>query len=121
MRSIAKLISLIIMLAAAAVVVALAIANRDPVTLSLDPLPRSLELPLYLHLIGAMAVGFLWGCLATWVSNGKTRLRAREGIFRADKAEREAKALREKVERLVAAAEQRQRDQAPALPAADAA
>jgi uncharacterized integral membrane protein len=76
-------------------VVLLAIANRGPVRLSLDPFSAeqpllSYELPLYLVLFGAVMLGVLIGGIATWL--GQAAHRRAERRYR-----REARGLRQEV------------------------
>ncbi|MDA0261992.1 MAG: LapA family protein, partial [Proteobacteria bacterium] len=57
-----------------AVVLALfAIANRGDITISVDPLPFTVELPLYLVVFGATAIGLIAGYLVMWISGYRTR------------------------------------------------
>ncbi len=65
------------------VLVALAVVNRKPVELILDPFGGaepsfSLQAPLFLLLLGAFAVGLIAGGIATWLGQGKWRRSARE-------------------------------------------
>ena len=60
------------------ILVALAVVNRKPVELILDPFggaePNfSLQAPLFLLLLGAFAVGLIAGGIATWLGQGKWR------------------------------------------------
>ncbi len=84
----------------ALVVVVFAVSNRAMVTLTLFPLPAALDAPLYLVVIAAGALGFLVGALVAWIGAGKHR--------------RDARLLRQRIERL-------QRDMNKSLPAASAA
>ncbi|NLH83205.1 MAG: DUF1049 domain-containing protein [Phyllobacteriaceae bacterium] len=66
------------------VVVALAVANRRPVTLSLDPFRPddpaiAVTLPLFLPILGAVVLGVLLGGVAVWLGQGKHRKAARAG------------------------------------------
>ena len=70
---------------AAAIFVALAVANRHNVVLKLDPIrpdnPAILvNLPLYAYISAALVAGMLIGGALTWFGQGKfrRRLRARE-------------------------------------------
>ncbi len=67
------------------VLIALAVVNRKPVELTLDPFGAldptvGIEAPLFLLLLGAFALGLIVGGIATWFSQGKWRRMAREGI-----------------------------------------
>jgi uncharacterized integral membrane protein len=59
------------------IVVVFAINNRDPVTVSLWPLPWIAQLPLYLVVLGSLLVGFLVGAAIAWLSAGRRRHEAR--------------------------------------------
>ena len=69
------------------VIVILAVANRTPVTLKLDPrtlqsgqeafLP-SLDLPLFLLLFAALITGVFLGGIMVWLKQGAWRKKARE-------------------------------------------
>jgi lipopolysaccharide assembly protein A len=84
----------------ALLVVVFAVSNRAMVTLALFPLPAALDAPLYLVVIAAVALGFLVGALVAWLGAGKHR--------------RDARLLRQRIERL-------QRDVNKSLPTATAA
>ncbi len=76
-------------------VVLLAIANRGPVRLSLDPFSAdapvlSYEVPLFLVLFGAVMIGVILGGVAAWL--GQSRHRRAERRYR-----REARTLRSEV------------------------
>ncbi len=71
-----------IALVAAVLLVTLAVANRDPVRLVLDPFRPdapviSMSLPLYAYLLGALTLGVILGGLATWFGQGRWRRTAR--------------------------------------------
>lgn len=55
----------------------LAVANRHVVPFSLDPLPLALELPLYLVMLAAAAIGFAVGALGAWWAGRRFRQAAR--------------------------------------------
>jgi hypothetical protein len=78
-----KLILALIVVPLGVVLVALAVVNRKPATLILDPLGSaepslSLEAPFFVFLLGAFALGLIVGGAATWLSQGKWRRLARE-------------------------------------------
>jgi uncharacterized integral membrane protein len=67
---------------AAVVLVTLAVANREPVRLVLDPFrpespALSIALPLYAYLLGALILGVVLGGVATWATQGRWRRTAR--------------------------------------------
>ncbi len=59
------------------VLVLFALSNTAPVRLALWPTGFSLEAPLSLAILGAMAIAFLAGGLLVWVSELAQRRRAR--------------------------------------------
>lgn len=61
---------------AALAVVVFALANRQPVTLDLWPLPFAVDLPVYLAMLGALALGLLVGTSVQRVSGAGRRRRA---------------------------------------------
>ena len=77
-----RLVWVVLAVPAAIVLVALAVANRTPVRLVLDPFrPEapilSLSLPLYAYLLGALTLGVVLGGMATWMTQGRWRRTAR--------------------------------------------
>lgn len=91
-----RFISLFILLPLALVVIVFALLNRDPVIV--DLFVAEANLPLYIGVLGALAIGFLTGIAAgsslSWVSQGKWRRRARKGERRAVSLEHEVEELR---------------------------
>ena len=93
-----RFLKALILLPVAVLVVLLAVANRAPVTLSLDPFSQdapefATQLPLFAVIFAAVAVGVLIGGVATWLAQGKNRRERRQ--YR-----REATQLRSESERL---------------------
>lgn len=74
----------------AIVAVAFSIANRDLARLDLWPLPFSVDLPVYVTVLGSMVAGSLLGWVAAWLSSGRLRARLRERNARILELEREA-------------------------------
>ncbi len=66
-----------------------AVSNREHVAVALWPLPGELDAPLYLVVLLALAVGFLFGELVAWITAGRTRRLARERMRRIVALERE--------------------------------
>ena len=67
-----------LLVALAAIVLALfAASNRETVTLLLWPLDLALQLPLYVAIVGAFLIGFLFGGLAAWNAGRHRRREAR--------------------------------------------
>ena len=77
--------------------VALAVVNREPITLGLNPLDSAagvgIEAPFFLFLLAAFALGLIVGGAATWFGQAKWRQLARSRA-------REASALRNQADRL---------------------
>jgi uncharacterized integral membrane protein len=86
------------------VVIALAVANRKPAQLVLDPFGAaggpSLEAPFFLFLLGAFAFGLLVGGVATWIGQHKWRRTAREEAREARDWRRQADRLEKELEGL---------------------
>ena len=86
-----KFLRWLILVPLAVLLVSLAVANRGPVTLSLDPFSREapafvLTMPVFVALLFAVAVGVVIGGSAVWI--GRMRWRSR-----AKKAQRETEKL----------------------------
>lgn len=89
--------SSLVLLPLSLIVVLLAVANREPVPLSLDPFAQgastfSVNVPLFLVIFGAVMLGVLIGGTASWLVQGKHRSAER-------RYKREAQRLRSEVER----------------------
>lgn len=91
-----RFLSLFILLPLAVVVIVFALLNRGPV--AVDLFIAEANLPLYIGILGALAIGFLSGVAAggsiSWISQGKWRSRARKGERRAESLENEVEELR---------------------------
>jgi uncharacterized integral membrane protein len=110
-----RFLKALILLPVAILVILLAVANRAPVTLSLDPFSQdapefSTQLPLFAVIFAAVMVGVLIGGTASWMAQGKHRRGRRS-------ARREARHLRDEAERMRA---QAAASRTPALPAPQA-
>ena len=93
-----RFLKALILLPIAVLVVLLAVANRNAVTLSFDPFSQdapefSATVPLFAVLFACVAVGIVIGGVATWLAQGKHR-KARRTIGR------EVRYLRTETERL---------------------
>ena len=67
----------------AIVLIALAVANREPVAFTMDPFNPgnpglTMELPLFAWLFMALVLGLIIGSLVTWFRQGRYRRLARE-------------------------------------------
>ena len=100
-----KLILALIVVPLGVALVALAVVNRKPALLILDPFGAtepglSLQAPFFVFLLGAFALGLIVGGAATWLGQGKWRRLAREETRQArdwrrqaDRAEKELEGL----------------------------
>ncbi|HEX5931127.1 MAG TPA: LapA family protein [Methyloceanibacter sp.] len=98
-----KLVLALVVIPLGVVLVTLAIVNRKPALLVLDPFGGSegglsLEAPLFLFLLGAFALGLVVGGIATWLRQGKWRKTAREGAREARELRRQADRLEKELE-----------------------
>ncbi|APX84445.1 GMP synthase [Methylorubrum extorquens] len=93
-----RFLKALILLPIAVVVVLLAVANREAVTLSFDPFSPepvfSLVLPLYAVVFGSVALGILVGGIGSWLGQSRTRQRARYHRREADRLAKEAAELK---------------------------
>lgn len=93
-----RFLKALILVPVAVVVVLLAVANRQDVTLSFDPFSPeplfSAVLPLYAVLFGAVALGVVVGGIGSWLSQSGTRERARYHRREADRLAKEAATLK---------------------------
>jgi len=100
-----RLVQILIVLPLAVILIVLSVANRHPVTISLDPFggaepSLSVTLPLFLVIFIALFIGVVVGGVAAWARQGKWRQRARlsrdeaaRWRYRADEAERKEAAV----------------------------
>ena len=89
--------------AVAVIVIAFAVANRGPVTISVAPLPYKLDIPMWALAVGALLVGFLTGALVRWLLDHKVRRLARRGRRRTRVLEQELAGARKKLDEAVRA------------------
>ncbi len=111
-----RLIFLIVLVPVAVVLIVLSVANRQPVTFSLDPFNAaqpalSITWPFFVFLFVALLSGLVIGGTATWLSQGRHRRAAREKRREADRWHREADEQRDRADQAVQAAV----NKAPAL------
>lgn len=93
-----RFIALIIFVPLAVILIALSVANRAAVSLTLDPFSTNnpsltYSAPLFIWLFGALALGVILGAFATWLAQGRYRKSAR-------RSQKEAAQIREKVQAL---------------------
>jgi uncharacterized integral membrane protein len=94
-----RFLKALILLPIAILVVLLAVANRSPVTLSLDPFSPdapefATQVPLFAVIFAAVAVGVIIGGTASWLAQGKTRRARRRYRREADRLRHETERLR---------------------------
>ena len=99
-----RLVLGLVILPLAALLVALAVVNRKPVMLGLNPFDANagfgIEAPLFLLMLGAFALGLVIGGFATWVGQGKWRKTARVEAREASTWRRQADRLEKELEGL---------------------
>ncbi len=93
-----KIVTVLILVPLAIVVIALAVANRQPVLVSFDPFDQihpamARALPLYQLMLLLLIGGVVVGGVAAWIKQGKWRRAARL-------ADAQTRELRAEVERL---------------------
>jgi uncharacterized integral membrane protein len=87
----------------AVIVIIFAVANRQRVLLSFDPVTpsdpfASIEMPLWLLVFFGIFIGILAGWIACWFAQGKHRKRAREANAEIAKLQQERIALMQRAE-----------------------
>jgi uncharacterized integral membrane protein len=87
----------------ALVLILFAVSNREAVSVTLWPLPATIELPLYLVVLGTLIVGFFSGQFVTWIGGWRWRREARRSRERIARLERELDAARAEAHAPVAA------------------
>lgn len=100
-----KLTFLFISIPIAVVLIILSVANRFPVTLSLDPFNTdapalAITLPFFVFLFAAVMIGLVLGSMATWWRQGIHRRKARNERSQALKWQYEAEAQKQRAEEL---------------------
>jgi hypothetical protein len=93
-----RILALFIAFPLGAILVAIAVSNRQPVALILDPFKPenpalSIELPFYAYLMGALVVGVILGGIAAWMGQSRWRQTARAQGQRAARWQAEADRL----------------------------
>ena len=77
-----RVVNILVLIPIGIVLIVLSVANRQPVTLALNPFrPEdsvlSVTAPFFVYLFLAVIFGLVIGSLATWFTQGKYRKRAR--------------------------------------------
>jgi uncharacterized integral membrane protein len=73
----------------ALLLVVFAVSNRESVTVTFWPLPVLIEAPLYLVVLLATLLGFLFGEVVAWIGGRRWRRHARQRRRRVEALERE--------------------------------
>jgi uncharacterized integral membrane protein len=94
-----KIVTALILIPLAVVVIALAVANRQPVLVSFDPFDQlhpamARALPLYQLMLLLLVAGVVIGGVAAWARQGKWRRAARLADAQARELRAEVDALR---------------------------
>ncbi len=95
-----RLVLFVFTIPIAIILIALSVANRAPVTATIDPFnpgnPHlSFSLPLFAIVLAALILGVVLGSFLTWINQGKHRNRAKVEAGKAETIKREADALRQ--------------------------
>lgn len=77
-----RIILVVILVPVAVILIALAVANRGFVDFTLDPFHPgnpglTIQMPLFVYLFLAVALGMIVGSLLTWLRQGRYRAQAR--------------------------------------------
>lgn len=84
-----RILSWLIMVPALAAVVIFALNNKQSVALDLWPFSLLIEMPVYLALLLALALGALVGGTAAWLGQGRVRSKLRDQAYEGEVARRE--------------------------------
>ncbi|QPC88541.1 DUF1049 domain-containing protein [Mesorhizobium sp. NBSH29] len=92
-----RLMLIVVFVPLAIVLIALAVANRGPVAFTIDPFnpgnpALTLQMPLFVLMFAAIALGLVIGGMATWLKQGRYRKLARQ-------RSQEAQIMRDTMER----------------------
>jgi len=87
-----RLLFWLFVLIVAFVLALFAVSNRATVALGLWPAPFLVELPLYVAVLAALAIGFLIGEFAAWIAGSRWRREARRHARRIASLESELRA-----------------------------
>jgi len=93
------MVRLLVALVALIIIVAFAVANRQPVDISFAPFPVTLELPLYGAFLFGLIVGVLVGGIGVWLAGHSRRRRARRLRRQVGTLENQVKLLKQQEER----------------------
>lgn len=102
-----KIVNLVILLPLAVVLILLCVANRQMVTLALNPFRPDdqvlgVSAPFFVFLFLTLILGVLLGSAATWMAQGRHRRRARTEAKSAVQMQAEAEKQKARAEELAA-------------------
>ncbi len=85
-----RFLTLLILIPLAAVIIFFSVANRENVTISLDPFhgatpALAFTAPLFVLLFGSLVIGLLIGGIAAWARQGRWRRAARNAEIEAER------------------------------------
>lgn len=108
-----RIVTVVVIVPLAIVLIALAVANRTPVSFTMDPFnpgnpALTLQMPLFVFAFLVLVAGLLVGSVATWWKQGRYRRVARQKTTEAEALKTRADEQRR--------AEEARRAQAAALP-----
>ena len=105
-----RFIKILVLIPIAAIIILFSIANKGLVTVSLNPFPAdaastemaslTYQMPLYLLIFLALLVGVLLGGVASWISQGKWRKKARDNQNLAARERHRAEAVEQQMQKL---------------------
>lgn len=95
-----RILSWLIMAPALAAVVVFALNNKQAMAIDLWPFSLLIQMPVYLALLAALAVGALIGGFAAWLGQGRVRAKLREQAYEGEVARRELAQERDKAAEL---------------------
>lgn len=100
-----RLWTLLIVLPLAVILIVFAVANRQAVQISLDPIASdapwfAVSMPLFVALFLALILGVVIGGIATWFTQSAYRKEARENRVQATKLARERDVQKEQLNKL---------------------
>ena len=91
---IGKILSFIILVPLAIVMVVFCVANREAVTVSLDPIGTmsqfAFQAPLFILLMGAVIVGVVLGGFGTWLTQAHYRRKSWKRKYEVERLRRES-------------------------------
>lgn len=85
-----RIVTIIVLVPLAVIIIALAVANRALVPFTLDPFnpgnpALTAQMPLFVFLFTALALGMIIGSVATWFRQGRYRRIARQRSHEVDR------------------------------------